>query len=164
MAHAVKPVPDGLTTVTPYMYVKNAAAALDFYKKAFGAKELSRFVDPKGQIGHAEIKIGDARIMLSEEHPEMGARSPQSLGGSPVSLLVYVPDADARFNQALSAGAKELRPVKDQFYGDRSGRLLDPFGHIWDIATHIEDVPVKEIERRLAKAMAPQPNPQPKTQ
>jgi PhnB protein len=150
---AVKPIPDGYHTVTPYLIVNGAAAALEFYKRAFGATEVMRFPGPNGKVGHAEIRIGDSHIMLADEHPEMGARGPQALGGSPVTILLYVPDVDARFAQAVAAGAKEVRPLKDQFYGDRSGSVADPFGHIWHIATHKEDVSHEEMQRRMKAAM-----------
>ena len=130
------------------MIVKDAARAIEFYKKAFGAIELMRMTQQDGRIGHAEIKIGDSPIMLADEFPEMGARSPEALGGSPVSVLLYVQDVDAVFNQAVAAGAKVTRPVKDQFYGDRSGGVTDPFGHQWHIATHKEDVTPEEMKRR----------------
>jgi PhnB protein len=149
----VKPVPDGYHTVTPYLIVKDAAAAIDFYKKAFGATEEMRMEMPGGKVGHAEIKIGDSRVMLADEFPEMGAKGPQSYGGTPVSLLLYVPDVDARFKQAIAAGGKETRPLKDQFYGDRSGTLTDPFGHTWTIASHVEDVPPAEMQTRMKAAM-----------
>lgn len=151
---SVKPIPDGYHTATPYLVVQGAANAIEFYKKAFGAEELLRLASPDGKIGHAEIKIGDSPIMLADEFPEMGFRGPRALGGSPVSILLYVEDVDARFNQAVSAGAKVLRPVLDQFYGDRSGHLEDPFGHQWALATHKEDVSPEEIEKRFAAAMA----------
>ena len=151
---SAKPIPDGYHTATPYLVVKNAASALEFYKKAFGAEELMRLASPDGKIGHAEIKIGDSPIMLADEFPEMGYRGPQALGGSPVSIMLYVEDVDARFNQAIAAGAKVKRPVKDEFYGDRAGNLEDPFGHVWTIATHKEDVSPEEIERRFAAVMA----------
>ncbi len=147
---AVKPIPPGYHTVTPYLIVKNAASAIEFYKKAFGATELMRFAGPDGKIGHAEIKIGNSPIMLADEHPEMDARSPQSLGGSPVGILLYVEDVDALANRAIAAGAQVLRPVTDQFYGDRSGTFSDPFGHKWTIATHKEDVSHEEMQKRLA--------------
>jgi PhnB protein len=143
-----KPIPDGYHTATPYLIVQNAAAAIEFYKRAFGATELMRLTDPRGKVGHAEIKIGDSPIMLADEMPEMGFRSPQSIGGAGVSLLLYVEDVDTRFRQATGAGAKVLRPVQDQFYGDRSGTLEDPFGHVWTLATHTEDVSMEEINRR----------------
>jgi PhnB protein len=151
----VKPIPEGYHTVTPYLIVKDAARALDFYKKVFAAKELMRF-DMGGKIGHAEIKIGDSVIMLADEFPEMGHRSPLSLGGSPVGMAIYVPDVDQQFAKAIAAGGKEKRPVQDQFYGDRSGTFEDPFGHVWTIATHKEDLPMEEIMKRH-DAMAKQP-------
>jgi PhnB protein len=147
---AVRPIPEGYHTVTSYLIIKDAARALDFYKQAFGAVELMRMAGPDGCIGHAEIRIGDSPIMLADEFPGMGFRSPQSLGGTPVSLLLYVEDVDKRFSQAVAAGATVLRPVKDQFYGDRSGTLKDPFGHTWHLSTHKEDVSVEEIARRMA--------------
>jgi PhnB protein len=150
---AVKPIPDGYHTATPYLIINGAAEALEFYKKAFGAIETLRMADPSGKVGHAEIKIGDSPIMLADEFPDMGFRSPQALGGTPVSLMLYVEDVDARFKQAMAAGAKELRPVKDQFYGDRSGTLIDPFGHVWTISTHKEDLSMEEIRRRSEEFM-----------
>jgi PhnB protein len=150
---AVKPVPDGYHTVTPYLIMKDAARALEFYKAAFGAVELMRMPAPGGKIGHAEIRIGDSPVMLADEFPEMDARGPQSLGGSAVGLMLYVEDADAVFNRAVSAGATVQRPMKDQFYGDRSGTLVDPFGHVWTIGTHKEDVPPDEMKRRSEEAM-----------
>jgi PhnB protein len=152
----VKPIPDGYHSVTPYLIVSNGVGALEFYKQAFGATELMRMEQPGGKIGHAEIQLGDSRVMLADEFPEMGAKSPDSIGGSPVGLMLYVPDVDARFKQALAAGAKELRPVKDQFYGDRSGTLVDPFGHQWTIGTHTEDLSDEEIQQRMA-AMTDKP-------
>jgi PhnB protein len=152
----VKPIPDGYHSVTPYLIVNGAARAIEFYKKAFGATELLRFDGPDGKIGHAEIKIGDSPVMLADEHPGTLSRSPKSYGGSPVGILLYVDNVDAVASQAVAAGAKVLRPVKDQFYGDRSGTFADPFGHVWTIATHIEDVPPEEIDRRVA-AMMKQP-------
>jgi PhnB protein len=148
----VQPIPEGYHTATPYLIVKGAASAIEFYKKAFGATELLRMVQADGRIGHAEIKIGDSPIMLADEFPEMGARGPQSLGGSPVSILLHVEDVDALFSQAVAAGAKVLRPVQDQFYGDRSGGVTDPFGHLWYIATHKEDVSPEELKKRAAAA------------
>jgi PhnB protein len=150
---SVQPVPDGYHSVTPYLYIKGASQAIDFYKKAFGATEIMRLADSSGRIGHAEIQIGDSRIMLADEFPEMGVRGPKTIGGAALSLAIYLEDVDSRFKQAIDAGGKVLRPVKDQFYGDRSGTLEDPFGHIWTLATHKEDVPHEEIERRFATAM-----------
>lgn len=150
---AVKPIPEGYHTVTPYLIVSGAGKALDFYRRAFGATELMRLPGPGDQVMHAEIKIGDSIIMLADEFPEMGARSPQSIGGSPVGICLYVPDVDALFQQAIAAGAKEERPVKDQFYGDRSGTLRDPFGHKWTIATHMEDLTPEEIGQRAEESM-----------
>lgn len=150
---AVKPVPEGYHSITPYLYIRDAAQALDFYKKAFGAEETMRFAQPDGRVGHAEIRIGDSPIMLADEFPEMGIRSPHSYGGTPVSMLVYVENVDAQFAQALAAGAREIRPVKDQFYGDRSGTLEDPFGHVWTIATHKEDIDMEEMQKRATEAM-----------
>jgi PhnB protein len=149
-AMAAKPVPDGYYTVTPYLIVKGAAQALEFYKKAFDAKELYRLDAPGGKIGHAEMQIGNSRVMLADEHPEVGAVAPTG-SGHPVSFLLYVDDVDRWFPRALSAGAKQIRPVTDQFYGDRSGVLVDPFGHCWSIATHKEDVTPEQMEQR-AKA------------
>ncbi len=151
---AVKPIPEGYHSVTPYLIIKGAAGAIEFYKKAFGATELFRMAGPDGKIGHAEIKIGDSPIMLSDEWPEMKYVGPKSLGGSPVSILLYVNDVDAVFKQAIAAGAKEDKPVEDKFYGDRSGSLTDPFGHIWHVSTHKEDVSPEEMERRSKKASA----------
>ena len=149
-----KPIPDGYHSVTPYLIINGAADALEYYKKAFGATELFRMPAPEGKIGHAEIKIGDSPIMLADEFPEMGYKSPKSLGGSPVSIMIYVDDVDTVFKQAVDAGAKEQRPIKDQFYGDRSGTLEDPFGHVWHVATHKEDISPEEMERRAKAASA----------
>jgi len=146
---AVKPVPDGYHTATPYLVVKGAAEALAFYKAAFNAAEVMRWPDPSGRIGHAEIKIGDSPIMLADEFPEMGFRGPHSLGGSPVGIVLYVENADEWFDRAVAKGAKAMRPVAHQFYGDRSGTLVDPFGHVWTIASHVEDVPADEMKRRF---------------
>jgi PhnB protein len=150
---ATKSIPDGYHSVTPYLIVKGAADAMKFYKRAFGAAELMRMAAPDGKIGHAEMRIGDSVIMLADEHPEMGHRGPQSLGGVAVSLVVYLDQVDEVFKQALASGAKEIRPLKDQFYGDRSGTLQDPFGHQWTVATHIEDVAPDELRRRAEKSM-----------
>ena len=147
----VKPIPDEYRGATPYLSVTGAAEAIEFYKKAFGARETMRMPAPAGKIGHAEIRIGDATIMLADEYPEMNFRSPQSLGGTPVNILIYVNDVDAFMNQAVAAGAKLLRPVADQFYGDRMGVLQDPFGHTWSFATRIEDLSPEELQKRAAQ-------------
>ena len=145
--------PDGYHTATPYLIIKDAARALDFYKKAFGAEELFRMPDPSGKIGHAEIKIGDSILMMADEFPDMGYKGPQSYGGTSTSIMLYVADVDAQFQKAVAAGAQVKRPLKDQFYGDRSGTITDPFGHEWTIATHKEDLSMEEIGRRAAEAM-----------
>jgi PhnB protein len=149
----VKAIPEGYHSVTPYLIVKGAAEAIEFYKAALGATELFRMQSPGGQIGHAEIKIGDSQIMLADEHPDMGYVGPQTLGGSPVSLMVYVEDVDAVAARTRAAGAKVLREVQDQFYGDRSGTFQDPFGHVWTISTHKEDLTPEEMDRRAKEAM-----------
>ena len=153
MSRKTRPIPKGYRAVTPYLSVQGAADAIGFYKKAFGAKEIMRMPGPGGTVGHAEIQVADSRIMLADEFPEMNFRSPHSVGGTPVNLHLYVPDVDKVVKKALAAGAKPLRPVADQFYGDRSGTVEDPFGHIWHIATHVEDVSMKELKKRAA-AMA----------
>jgi len=147
----VQPIPAGYHNITPYLIVRNAAAAIDFYKKAFNAVELMRFPGPGGKIMHAEVKIGDSPVMLADEMPEEGHVGPQTLGGVGVSMMLYVEDVDTRFAQAIAAGATIKRPVQDQFYGDRNGTLVDPFGHVWSIGTHKEDVPMEEMQRRMAK-------------
>ena len=144
----VKPIPEGYHAVTPYLIVGDAAGAIAFYKQVFGATESMRIASPDGRVGHAELRLGDSTIMLADEFPEMGVRGPRSVGGTPVSLLLYVEDVDACFHRALAAGATQKRPVKDQFYGDRNGTLEDPFGHVWSLATHIEDVSPEEMNRR----------------
>jgi PhnB protein len=146
---AVRRIPAGYHTATPYLVVDDAAAAIDFYRRAFDAVELMRLPMPGNKIGHAEIKLGDSTIMLADEFPEHGARSPKTLGGSPVSLMLYVEDCDAMFARAVAAGATVFRPLADQFYGDRSGCLIDPFGHQWTVSTHKEDVPPEELQRRM---------------
>ena len=143
----VKPIPDGYHRVTPYLIIKGAAEALDFYKTVFGAVELFRMPGPDGRIGHAEIKIGDSPVMMADEYPEMGYRNPKALGGTPVGLMIYVPNVDEMFTKAVAAGAKVLKPIQDQFYGDRSGTIEDPFGHQWTISTHIKDVTPEEIQK-----------------
>jgi len=151
---AVKPIPEAYHTVTPYLIIEGAAAAIEFYKKAFGAKELFRFPAPEGKIGHAEIKIGDSPIMLADAYPDMGYNGPKSLGGSPVSLMIYVENVDTVFNQAVEAGATVKEAVSDKFYGDRIGSLIDPFGHVWHVSTHKEDVSLEEMEKRAKAASA----------
>ena len=150
MAREVKPIPDGCEGVTPYLCVNGASAAIEFYKKAFGATEVYRLMEPSGKIGHAEIRVGRAVIMLADEYPEFGHRGPKSLGGTTVTIHLYVEDADAVFRRAYYAGAKILKPVQDEFYGDRNGKLEDPFGHIWFIATRKEDVSPEEVLERFA--------------
>jgi PhnB protein len=146
--------PPGYHSVTPYLALRGARAAIDFYGRAFSAELVMKLDLPDGTIAHAEIRIGDSILMLAEENAEWGNRSPQSLGGSPVSMMIYVPDVDAAFDRALAAGAARVRPVEDQFYGDRSGTLADPYGYQWTLATHIEDVSTEEAQRRMA-AMLP---------
>ena len=148
----VKYKPEAYHTATPYLIIKDAASAIEFYKKAFGATELERIADAEGKIRHAEIKIGDSPIMITDENPEYPEwLSPQSRGGTPVHIYLYVEDVDRVQARAIAAGAKELLPVKDQFYGDRSGGVTDPFGHVWYIATHVEDVSGDEIMRRASE-------------
>jgi PhnB protein len=155
MTSKVKPVPDGYHTVTPYISIRGASEAIEFYKRAFGAMELYRMPMPDGKVGHAELQIGDSRIMLADEFPEMPdavAQSPASLGGTTFGFNVYIPDVDARFQTAVDAGATVRRPVQNQFYCDRSGVLQDPFGHIWTLSTHIEDLTPEEMQQRMAAA------------
>jgi PhnB protein len=144
----VKPIPDGYHSVTPYLIVKGAAQAIDFYEAAFGATEVYRMAGPGGKVGHAEIMIGSSRVMLADEHPERGAVAPARGVPRSVTYLLYVPDVDARFAKAISLGATQVRPPADQFYGDRTGVLEDPFGHVWVLATHQEDLTSDELERR----------------
>jgi PhnB protein len=150
MAGKVKPIPEGYHSVTPYLIVDGAAAAIEFYKKVFGAVEVMRMPAPGNRIGHAEIKIGDSHVMLADENAEMNARSPKSVGGSPLSLLVYVENVDETVKRAVTAGARLDRPVEDKFYGDRMGGIEDPFGHQWYVGTHIEDVTPEEMKKRMA--------------
>jgi len=145
-------IPQGYATATPYLIVKGAAEAIEFYKHAFNATEQFRMADPSGGVAHAEIKIGNSVIMLADEHPEMGYRGPRALGGSSVSIMLYVDDVDAVFARAVKAGAKSQRAVANQFYGDRSGTLEDPFGHVWTVSTHVEDIPPEEMKRRAEAA------------
>jgi PhnB protein len=151
---AVKPIPDGYHSVTPYLIVRDAAKAIDFYKSAFGAVELFRMPGPDGKVAHAEIKIGDSPVMLADEHPEMGAVAPQAGVRPPVGLMIYVPDVDAVYARAVAGGATVQRPLQDQFYGDRSGTVTDPFGHTWTISTHVEDVSPEEMDRRHKELVA----------
>ena len=148
MGHKVKPIPDGYHTVTPYLVLDDAAKAIEFYQKAFGAKEGIRLDMPGGKVGHAELAIGNSMIMLGDEFPEMDALSPKTVGGTPISLALYVKDVDATVERAVGCGATITRPIQDQFYGDRSGTSADPFGHKWTIATHIEDVSDEEMKKR----------------
>ena len=149
-----KPIPDDYPRVTPYLYIDGASAAIDFYCLVLGATERMRMPGPEGKVGHAELELGDSVIMLADENPDMDVLSPKALGGTPLSLHVYVEDADSVFDRAIQAGAKALRPVEDQFYGDRSGQFEDPFGHRWNVATHVEDVLPDEMAKRAAAAMA----------
>jgi PhnB protein len=153
MPASVRPVPAGYHTVTPYLHVADGQAAIEFYKQAFGAKEIYRLEGPPGKIGHAELQIGDSRIMLADEVPEIGARCPTFYGGTPTSFLLYVENVDEMVAAAATAGATVTREVQDQFYGDRMGMVKDPFGHVWGIATHIEDVSPEEMTRRMAAAV-----------
>ena len=149
-----KPIPDGYPRVSPYLIVDGGDAAIAFYTKVLGATERMRMPAPGNRIGHAELELGDSLIMLADEHPDMGARAPGSVGGTPVMISVYVEDVDSVFERALAEGAKSLRAVENQFYGDRSGQFEDPFGHQWSVATHVEDVPAEEMTKRAAEAMA----------
>ena len=154
---AVQPIPEGYHTATPYLIVDGASDALAFYTRAFGAKELFRMPMPNGKIGHAELQLGTSRLMLADENPQMAAKGPKGYGGSPLSLMLYVEDVDAFVKRAVEAGAKIDRPIEDQFYGDRSGGIVDPFGHKWYVATHKEDVSPEEMDRRM-KALPPMPD------
>lgn len=147
-------IPEGYHTVTPYLVIKGAAKAIEYYKNVFGATVVVRMDGPDGKIGHAELKIGDSHIMLADENLQMGNRSAESIGASPISLLIYLPDCDAVVAKAIAGGAKVLKPVADQFYGDRSGFIQDPFGHLWGIATHKEDVSPEEMKERMKKIMS----------
>jgi PhnB protein len=149
-----KPIPDDYPRVTPYLIVDGANAAIDFYSSVLGASERMRMAGPDGRVGHAELDIGDSMIMLADEHLEMDIRGPRTVGGTPVTLHVYVEDADGAFERALGAGAKALQPVEDKFYGDRAGQFEDPFGHRWNVSTHVEDVPPEEMSKRAEAAMA----------
>jgi PhnB protein len=149
----VKPIPDGYPRVIPYLSVDGATAAIEFYSNVFGATERMRMPGPEGKIGHAELEIGDSVVMLADAFPDMGAPTPKALGGTPVTVMVYVEDVDDVFDRAIKAGATEERKVENQFYGDRVGQFMDPFGHKWFVATHVEDVPADEMQKRAAAAM-----------
>ena len=154
MTTKIKPIPEGYHTLSAYLTVRGASDALEFYKKAFGAVELMRLNMPDGKIAHAEFKIGDSILMISDENPECGSTSPEALGGSPVTLHLYVADADATFSDAIQAGAKEKMPLENQFWGDRMGGVVDPFGHHWLVATHVEDVDPSEFQSRMQACFA----------
>lgn len=154
MPNSVRPIPEGYHSVTPYITVNGAARAIDFYQRAFGAKEIMRMNGPDGKVGHAELKIGDSIIMLADEMPGSGTRSPQSLHGTTAGIFLYVNGVDKVFDQAVAAGAKVETPLENMFWGDRYGKLMDPFGHSWSLATHIEDVAPQEMEKRMKEAMA----------
>jgi PhnB protein len=146
-------IPEGYSSVTPYLVIKGAAQAIEYYKKVFGASVVVRMDGPEGKVGHAELQIGNSRIMLADENPQMGATSATTIGNSPVSLYLYIPDVDKVVDRAVAEGAKIIKPVQDQFYGDRSGFIQDPFGHFWGIATHVEDVSPQEMKERMKKVM-----------
>ncbi len=146
-------IPKGYNSITPYLVIKGAAKAIEYYKNILGATVVARMDGPNGQVGHAELQIGDSKFMLADENPGVGARSAESIGASPVSMYVYLPDCDKVIERAVAEGAKLLKPAQDQFYGDRSGFFQDPFGHYWCIATHIEDVTPQEMDERIKKAM-----------
>lgn len=148
-------IPEGFNTITPYLVIKGAAQAIEYYKKVFGAKEVFRMNGPDGKVGHAELQVGNSRFMLADENPQMGEghTSASSIGASPVSLYIYLPDVDRVIERAVAEGAKLMKEPQDQFYGDRSGFIRDPFGHFWGVATHIEDVSPQEMEKRAKKAM-----------
>ncbi len=150
---SVKPIPEGYHSVTPYLFVRSAASAIDFYKNVFGATEVVRMAGSNGKIMHAELRIGDSIVMLADENPPTGVMSPQTIGGFSVGLHLYVENVDAVILKAVDNGSKLLRPIKNQFYGDRSGSVLDPFGHMWSVATHVEDVSPEEIRKRMTAAM-----------
>jgi len=145
----VKPIPEEFHSVTPYLFIRGASEAIEFYKQALGAEEVFRLPMPDGKLGHAEIQIGDSRVMLADENAEAGAISPSTLGGTSASFMIYVENVDELFAQALAAGGEVVRPLADQFYGDRTGCFKDPFGHIWTISTHVEDVTPEELQRRM---------------
>lgn len=150
----VRPIPTGFRNVTPYLFIKNAARAIDYYKNVFGATERMRMPGSNGRVMHAELQIGDSIVMLADENPSAGIKSPETVGGASSSLHIYVEDVDATTKKAVQEGARLVRPVKDEFYGDRSGTIVDPFGHMWSIATHIEDVSPEEMKKRMTNAMS----------
>ena len=150
----VKPIPDGYPQISPYLAVDRAADAIVFYTDVFGARERMRMPAPDDKVGHAELQVGDALIMLADEFPDMGHRGPKSVGGTPVTINIYVENVDDVFDRAVRAGAQSLRPVEDRFYGDRSGQFEDPFGHRWDVSSHVEDVPPEEMAKRAEAAMS----------
>jgi PhnB protein len=150
----VNPIPKDYPRVTPYLIVDDGAAAIDFYTSVLSASERMRMAGPDGKVGHAELNVGDSVIMLADEHADMNAVGPKTVGGTPVSIHVYVEDSDSVFERAIEAGAKSLAPMEDKFYGDRSGSFEDPFGHHWNVATHVEDVPQEEMAKRAEEAMA----------
>ncbi len=154
MIQKVNSIPRGMSTVTPYLLIQGGSEAISFYVQVFGAKEIVRLTSPDGRICHAEIRIGDSVIMVADEHPEMDFLGPKTRGGTTVSLLIYVENADEVFASAINAGATELRPICDQFYGDRSGSITDPWGHVWSIATHLEDISPVELKRRFDELYA----------
>jgi PhnB protein len=145
----VSPIPAGYRSIAPYLIVRGADAAIQFYTRAFGGRERMRLPMPGGMLGHAEIEFGDSIVMLADENPDWGAIGPETLGGTPVSIMLYVENVDRQYETALAAGAKVIKPLSDQFYGDRSCHLEDPFGHRWSLATHIEDVSAEELQRRM---------------
>lgn len=153
-ARSVRAIPEGYTSVTPALTVRNAARAIEFYTRAFGARELGRMASPDGLIWHAELQLGNTRLMLNDEFPEMGGHAPESLGGTPVSLHLYVEDANAIFRRAIDAGATVIQPLENAFWGDRYGKVKDPFGHEWGVATHIEDVSEEDMQQRAQAAAA----------
>lgn len=157
MPNQAKPIPQGFRSVTPYLTLNDAARAIDFYKRAFGAQEVMRMDGPDGKLGHAEIKIGDSIIMLGDEMPGTGCQSPKSVGSTTGGIFLYVENADATFNQAVAAGAHVESPLTDMYWGDRYGRLKDPFGHSWSVATHKEDVAPAELQRRMQEAISKKP-------
>lgn len=147
----VQPIPEGYPQITPYLCVDGASAAIEFYSEVFGATERMRMDDPDGRIGHAELQLGDSVLMLADEYPDLGIRGPKTIGGTPVTMSVYVEDVDSVVDRAVKAGAKMLRPVEEKFYGDRAGQFEDPFGHRWSVATHVEDMSPEEMAKRAAE-------------